>query len=82
MKKIVLFTVATLVSTASFAQDNDRSMQMLQVAHQNIPHLQAVNSNNLQTFNRRQEDALKFQYVGEHTPAHLNVQHSFGGYDK
>ena len=70
MKKIILITAA-LISTAAFAQDNDRFVRN-QPSHKAIPNLKFVGTN-AQSAGSKNADKIQFEYVGAATPNDMKI---------
>lgn len=74
MKKSALFLFAAVLSANALAASSfhEDLRVKAQVAHGAIPHLKAVQQQGIQT--PRNNDSLKFKYMGEHTPANLTIE--------
>ena len=74
MKKITAIALVTLISTNAMAHILDRAVEK-QPDHQEIPALQAVNTDYV---SHRNEDRIQFVYTGEQVRAPFNEAERMG----
>ena len=67
MKELAVLALASVLSVSAYAQDNDNFVHQ-QPSHGEIPNLQQVGSEHLQSKN---QDPVVYLYVGEKVSAQL-----------
>ena len=67
MKKLAVLALAPVMSVSAYAQDNDNFVRQ-QPSHSEIPNLQLVGSERIQSQN---QDPVVYLYMGEKVSAQL-----------